>query len=93
MYRCEKCRERFTRPVEIIDPAVYDEPFDACPKCGDERIEEYEPCPVCGIAEPLSFLPICKACALSELEAMSSEAELFGGIGRKSILAWLRKMI
>lgn len=93
MFYCKKCGEKFKEPMVIVDPPVYgDEDFPVCPICGAEEIEEYEPCPLCGKGEQI-FLPMCRACALKEVDAMIKEAEMFGGAGRGSILTWLRKQM
>lgn len=93
MYKCKSCGESFVAPVEITDYQLYDEPFDACPKCQSENIEEYEPCPACGIHERMDILPMCRKCALAELDAMDREGKLFGGVGRGALLLLLRRTI
>lgn len=93
MYKCKRCGERFITPIEITDYQLYEDPFDACPKCKDENIEEYEACPVCGIYEAMDILPMCKTCAVKEIEAMQREAEMFGGAGRGALLQLLRRTL
>lgn len=93
MYKCKSCGEVFAAPVETEDYQLYAEPFDACPKCRSEWITEYDSCPVCGKNERMDSLPVCRECAIKELEAMEREGKLFGGICRGALLQLLRGQI
>lgn len=86
MYICEN-KHTFDTPIKEVDDIGY--PYDVCPICGDDRIDEATPCKQCSDPKVKDGDDYCEDCltfAMADIMACLQELSEVDGWDRELLL-------